>query len=217
MVELVLTLVLLAGAFVVRRTGTHREAGWRGGLLFDGWARRVLRARTHGGRRRVARASDVLFWSLLFYPGFVDGLAVAGLLAGDWARAAGVFVADLEAFTAMALFLFGLQRYVARERPYATFPDEGVYAPVYPERFRSFFSGHAAASFTGAALVWHHHAHVPGFGEPWHLGVAVAALVAATATALLRVVADRHWSSDVVAGALLGACSGWVVPAVLHA
>lgn len=187
-----------------------------GGLFFDAQARGILRARTQAGRRRVARASDWMFYSLVIYPGLVDGLVVSGLVGGDWQRAAQVFVLDLEAFTATALLMFLLQRYVARERPYATFPDEGVYAPVYPERFRSFFSGHAAASFTGATLIWLHHLRVPGFDESWHLAVSLVAAVAATATALCRVVADRHWLTDVAAGAILGVCCGWLVPAALH-
>jgi membrane-associated phospholipid phosphatase len=41
--------------------------------------------------------------------------------------------------------------------------------------------------------------------------VCPAALTAATATGLLRIVADRHWASDVIAGAMLGSLVGATV------
>lgn len=216
MIELVLTVLLLLAAFGVRRASAHRETRWKGGLFFDARARMVLRARTRELRRRFARASDALFYVLVLYPGLVDGFVIAGLIAGDYARAGQIFLIDLEGFTATALVMFALQRYVSRERPYATFPDEGVYAPVYPERFRSFFSGHAAAGFTGATLVVLHHTRVPGFDTAWHLAITIIVVLMATATALFRVVSDRHWLTDVVAGAILGIASGYLVPVTLH-
>lgn len=216
MIELVLTLVLLLGAFTVRRLSAHRETRWRGGLFFDARARMLLRARTRAGRRIAARASDAMFYALLLYPGFVDGLLVSGLFGGDMARAGQVFLLDLEGFTATALAMFALQRYVSRERPYATFPDEGVYAPVYPERFRSFFSGHSAAAFTSATLIALHHLRIPELSASWHAVVTLAAVALATATALCRVISDRHWLTDVIAGAILGIASGWLVPSILH-
>ena len=216
MIELVLTVVLLLAAFAVRRASVHRETRWRGGLFFDARARTLLRARTREARRRFARASDALFYVLVLYPGLVDGFVVAGLVAGDYARAGQIFLVDLEGFTATSLVMFSLQRYVSRERPYATFPDEGAYAPVYPERFRSFFSGHAAAGCTGATLVALHHARIPGFDTTWHLAVTILLVLMAVATALFRVVSDRHWLTDVVAGAILGVISGWLVPVMLH-
>jgi membrane-associated phospholipid phosphatase len=38
----------------------------------------------------------------------------------------------------------------------------------------------------------------------------------ATATALLRIVADKHYLSDVVVGAAVGTASGLLLPLVLH-
>lgn len=217
MIELVLTLALLLAAFAVRRASVHRETRWKGGLFFDARARRLLRARSRDARRRFARASDALFYALLIYPGLVDGFIVSGLIRSDLARAGQVFLLDLEGFTATALVMFALQRYVSRERPYATFPDEGVYAPIYAERFRSFFSGHAASAFTAATLVALHHLRVPGLGGTWHLVVTLVAVAMAIATALFRVVSDRHWLTDVMAGAIVGIASGWLVPSLLHA
>jgi membrane-associated phospholipid phosphatase len=216
MLELLLTVALLLAAFAVRRASSHRETRWRGGLFFDARAREVLRGRTRRGRYWAARTSDVLFYTLVVYPGFVDGLLVCFVVQGDWWQASQVFLLDLEGFTASAFVMFALQRYVSRERPYATFPDEGVYAPVYPERFRSFFSGHAASAFTGATLILLHHLYVPVLGAAWHLAVTVACFAAATAVALLRVVCDRHWLTDALTGMIVGIGCGWLVPAILH-
>jgi len=36
----------------------------------------------------------------------------------------------------------------------------------------------------------------------------------ATGTALLRVAADRHWATDVIAGAVLGGTLGYAIPAL---
>ena len=41
-----------------------------------------------------------------------------------------------------------------------------------------------------------------------------AAAVAATFTAVLRIAADRHWATDVIAGAALGGALGYAVPAL---
>lgn len=216
MVELVLTVALLLAAFAVRRVSVHERASWRGGVLFDERARALLRARTRRGRRRAARGSDVGFWALMLYPGWLDGLLVGGVAGGRWTLASHVFVLDLEAFAAVALVMFVMQRWVARERPYATHPDEGPYERVHPERFRSFFSGHTATAFTGATLVWLHQLRVPGYDAGWHLAVAVAGLLVAALVGLLRVRADRHWLSDVMAGAVVGVTCGWLVPFALH-
>lgn len=75
---------------------------------------------------------------------------------------------------------------------------------------RSFPSGHASLAFAAAAA----YASIQqrrGGGN----GTATTVLVsAATVTAVLRVVARRHFPTDVAAGAVLGGAVGWIVPAV---
>lgn len=39
-------------------------------------------------------------------------------------------------------------------------------------------------------------------------------IAVATGTAILRVAADRHWATDVIAGALLGGALGYAIPAL---
>lgn len=216
MLELAVTLALLVAAFAVRRVSVHDRADWTGGVLLDHRARALLRARTGRARRTAARLSDVGFWTLLLYPGWFDGLLVVGAMRGERVLAARVFVMDLQAFAALAVVMFVMQRWVARERPYASHPEVPPYEPVHPERFRSFFSGHAATAFAGATLVWLHELYLPGYGTGWHLAAALLSCLLAVGVALLRVRADRHWLSDVMAGAVVGTACGWLVPMAVH-
>jgi hypothetical protein len=66
---------------------------------------------------------------------------------------------------------------------------------------RSFPSGHASATFATAAVLRQHYG--------WKAGVPALAL--ASYTAASRVADDKHWLSDAVFGAFLGATSGRTV------
>ena len=70
----------------------------------------------------------------------------------------------------------------------------------------SFPSGHTATAFMGAELVRHE------YGPIWGLG----AYGFATATAVLRIYNNRHWTNDVLAGAAIGILSAnvgyWMLP-----
>ncbi|MBC7171541.1 MAG: phosphatase PAP2 family protein, partial [Polyangiaceae bacterium] len=83
---------------------------------------------------------------------------------------------------------------------------------------RSFFSGHSSMAFTGAGLVCFHQQQLAGLygSRAAGIGVCGSALAFASTTALLRVAADKHWSTDVLAGAGVGIFSGWLLPWLLH-
>ncbi len=93
---------------------------------------------------------------------------------------------------------------VARERPYAHY---GVSESA--EANLSFPSGHTSRAFalaTSAGLI----AHVRGYSiEPivWAVGMSLAGT-----SAYLRIAADSHYLTDVLAGAALGASAGLTVP-----
>lgn len=104
---------------------------------------------------------------------------------------------------------------VGRERPWihALPEDEKRQVPRPAENNLSFFSGHASqtvAMVTAAGVV----ASRRGYRTaPLVWG---ASLPLAAAVAYLRVAADKHWLSDVVAGSAAGAASGFLVPHLLH-
>lgn len=75
----------------------------------------------------------------------------------------------------------------------------------------SFFSGHTSTVFAAAVAA----AQVGRLrGRPGWRWLGAAAILAATATGYLRIGADQHWATDVLAGAAAGAAAGWAVPAL---
>lgn len=63
--------------------------------------------------------------------------------------------------------------------------------------FLSFPSGHTAMAFTAAGLLYKEY----GFRSPW---IGVAAYLPAVITGIARQLHDRHWTSDVIAGVIIG-------------
>lgn len=110
--------------------------------------------------------------------------------------------------TSHALFLGGfvgalIKHEVGRPRPKARQNAEVV---AQNDDASSFPSGHATAAFTGATLV------ACFFPEsPWWVRGAGFGL--ATATALFRIEGDKHFLTDVTAGALLGVSTAVVTNA----
>lgn len=150
--------------------------------------------------------------------GISDGLVVAipiSLLAWDLlfadggARRAGEdALVVLQAIAAAGVAAQAFQYGVARRRPIAW--AAGVRAG--PDDDNSFISGHASSAFAGAAA----------FGTvamirdyPGWPVMYVVGLVGATAVCYLRVAADKHWLTDVLAGAAVGSTVGVGVP-LLH-
>jgi membrane-associated phospholipid phosphatase len=119
---------------------------------------------------------------------------------------AGVIAADLTQLTKML---------VARERPFvhALSPDRKPLTAQPSDNNLSFFSGHTSVAFalaTAAGTVTTMH------GYRWAPAVWSVGLVAASTTGYLRIAADRHWLTDVLVGAVVGAAVGISVPLVFH-
>ena len=82
-----------------------------------------------------------------------------------------------------------------------------------PSAFLSLWSGHTSAAFA-AATAPASVARLRGYRSwPWILGVGLAG---ASACGWMRIAADRHWTTDVVAGAAIGSLVGFGLPALLH-
>lgn len=105
---------------------------------------------------------------------------------------------------------------VGRARPYTVgVSAEQLAAARDPaDHHLSFFSGHATFTFaiaTSAATVF----SLRGYRHAW-VAWAVG-LPLATATAVLRLGADKHWASDVLLGAAFGSAVGVLLPRLAHA
>jgi membrane-associated phospholipid phosphatase len=119
----------------------------------------------------------------------------------------------------VSLALNAIVKYaVQRPRPYTYSKDPRVAAYTKqqgPDSRVSFYSGHAALSFTaavaGSTLFALSTDSKPARAVMWGVELTMASM-----TANLRVVAGKHFYSDILIGALMGTAVGVIVPA-LHA
>jgi membrane-associated phospholipid phosphatase len=187
-------------------------ARWTGPILFDGPARDALGASSQGLRTAAGRGSDVGQLGLAAYPLIVDAGLVTWLSKGRGDVARRLFLVDVEAFALNGLLTALVQRSVGRERPFAQgCGTAGHAACTSPDdRNTAYFSGHTSFAFTAATLLCFQHGRLNLYGDADGL-VCPLALAVASATGLLRIVADRHWASDVLTGAAVGAAAGTAV------
>lgn len=197
------------------------EGRWQQTNSFDVRARNALRFDNETGRNAARDASDIMLAAS------TNLLLVDTLIVAWWGHDAGDAAWEMALMSVEALLfnnaINGLvAAFASRERPYGAElcvgkDDEELTECTSSKRYRSFFSGHSSTTFAVAGLTCMHHSHLPlyGGGLPDILACASAFGVAA-GTATLRVVADQHWTSDVLLGAAFGTFSGTFIPWVLH-
>jgi hypothetical protein len=98
------------------------------------------------------------------------------------------------------LFTGGLT-WVLKELTHRARPETGEgnfawYGPFNGQENKSFFSAHTSLSFSTATMIYLH------TGRKWW--VAALGYTTATAVGISRMQQQKHWASDVVAGALIG-------------
>lgn len=197
-----------AAGLATALTEPPRDARWTGSILFDDSLRCGLLAGSGSGRRTADDISD----GLQFVP-LLPLVLLDPFLAKGWGERAALLVNAWESVMATQLLTVASKNAVGRERPFGPecASDAGYDRDCGSrEHNASFFSGHTSRAFTFAGLTCANHWHGRMYGTRWVdstiCGVAVAA---ATATGLLRIVADKHWSTDVLAGATVGYLSGY--------
>jgi membrane-associated phospholipid phosphatase len=169
----------------------------------------VTRALAWSNRDAASTASDLL--EVALGAGVLGNALLDGYRRGD--REAGFANALLitEA-TSIAMFLdYGVKYAVGRSRPYVWLGRTGSGSR---DGNLSFFSGHTTFAFAVAAssstLLLSQHAP----------GAEVASVVAFAGAGLvgyLRIAAEQHYLTDVLAGAAVGTLVGWAVPHFFHA
>jgi membrane-associated phospholipid phosphatase len=81
----------------------------------------------------------------------------------------------------------------------------------------SFMSGHTALAFAAALMSCVHHTELELYGSrAADVAACATPLALASVVGLLRVMADQHYASDVVAGAVLGSASTLGLGLFLH-
>jgi hypothetical protein len=213
-VDYVATGVFATAALVAEVVPERDEPRWLGGLGFDDGFREAFVLGTFEDRRIAARISDITLAALVTYR-FVDTALVtwAGQRSGDaaWQMAA----IDLQAMAFTLAITNASKRAFERERPSGTAcRDDATYDRRCTEQSRdgSFYSGHTSLAFTAAGLTCVHHAHLPIYGPAGDVLGCVGSTLAATAVGFERVLADRHYISDVLLGSAVGVFSGAVMP-----
>ena len=186
---------LIALEFLVKAPDNPR---WNSAILFDDDARSVLRAGSPGGRSRAATASDFGYAGLPVYAIGVEAGLVTWLGKGKGDAALQLALINGEALIINGLLTRIAEKTIGRARP------DGSDNSAFP-------SGHTSTAFTVAAGLCVQHSRLEIYGGVADKLVCPAALTVATATGLLRIVADRHWATDVVAGAVLGSLVGATV------
>ena len=186
-----------------------KNARWVGRNGFDDGIRDALRAGSASGRNSASTASDALF------------AALGGMLVVDRAlgRERHPFVKSLGSdatwFFSNSIFTQVVKVSAGRQRPFVTpcaaDPDYSSACDSGRDRNASFFSGHASSAATLAGLLCSRHRDLLTWDGLW-CGGSIGATVA---TGLLRITADSHWATDVIAGWGTGAIFGYVLPTYL--
>jgi membrane-associated phospholipid phosphatase len=217
--ELVVTSVAV-GVALAGAIAPPLHTGWQGGILVDDDVRHALRLPSYQARLDARDASDAGLALVTTFPVLVDSLIVAYWYRGSDDVALQMTLIDAEAMAVSAAIQGSANFFAGRERPYGV--DCGKQVPgqsidcVSTSRYRSFFSGHSALSFTSAALICAHHMSLDLFESAADPVTCVSGFLAAGAVATLRVVGDMHYLSDVVTGALVGTAVGLAFPLLHH-
>ena len=108
---------------------------------------------------------------------------------------------DRSIILATSYLLMGSSVYALKNMTKVERPDKSA--------FNSFPSGHTANAFAGAEFLWQEYKNV----SFWY---GISGYLVATGTGMFRIYNDRHWLTDVVAGAGIGILSTkiayWIFP-----
>ncbi len=225
LIEVIDIALLTVGSILIHQSPYQKTARWKGPILFDKPARSFLKLDTAHGQEAAANVSDYLYKGMVLAPYVVDNYLVALGVHQNADVALQMTLINMQSLGLSGVISLGAQHLVGRARPYTDDCPEGGVGPTKTgfstcgdsADNQSFYSGHAAAAFTMAGLTCVHHQHLPlyGGGVPDAVVCGVM-LAAATTTGLTRIMADRHWTSDVLLGTAVGLFNGYLLPAWLH-
>ncbi len=215
----VLGLGLLSSAIASNWFIETPPRGWKNDLPLDPQVRDLLRLDSLDHRETVSTVSDILQNTLLAAPLLIDVLGVSLLYHQDPEMAWRMAYIDMEAAALSTAVVMLTKRAIGRVRPgYAPCtPGSNDYSCHSNAARASFISGHTSAAFTAAGLLCLHHSQLDLFGG----GTAdqlfcASALALAGSTGIMRIMAHRHYFSDVLAGTALGLSAGFLFPYMMY-
>jgi membrane-associated phospholipid phosphatase len=190
---------------------------WVGGILFDDAVRDALRVRGPDALHTVWTLADVTGVAVTVIVVGVDS-ALVPILRGSFDTAWQLTWFDLQSYAWGSIVTFTLYDSIGRARPsYADCQANPSGPDCLVTPTASAPSGHTAESFIAAGLSCVNHAYVPIYGRRLFDALACARDVTlATTEGVLRIMGDRHYATDVLAGAALGFSFGFGLPWLLH-
>lgn len=155
------------------------------------------------------------------FMGFPGSLLMSGGMYGagrlfDSADLADVGLHTAEAILLAEVFTYILKYTAGRARPALDSRDPfnfQLLRGIRDDDYTSFPSGHSSAAFATAAALAHELERVLGGSDVLY---GIITYGPASLVALSRMFSNRHWTSDVVFGAAIGAFSGWKVVKYNH-
>lgn len=209
------------GMIIFSVADPQHEPRWVGGNAFDDGPRKALRLPTESARTTAGHVSDVNYYTFPLIPVVIDSFVVSLLVRGDEKASLNLFLVTGEALAYSGLLSYVSNVAGARERPAVTqcIADHGGSTEDcdLSSRADGFYSGHTAMAAASAGAVCAHHTFMPLWGHPvadgFACGLGSGAMVA---TGVARVMADRHYLSDVLVGGAVGFSVGYLVPTLLH-
>jgi membrane-associated phospholipid phosphatase len=194
--------VYLASETVLKEATVPEACRWCGANRLDRAARDAF---LWDDINQARRSSNVIGYYLTPFAA-LSLLGVAGSRDDrPWLRFLddAIPIAEAAIYTQLVTQAFKIA--VARERPGIHFTDERSTL----EDNMSFFSGHTSLAFSVAvsAGMVAHQRRTPFEPIIWGTGLALA-----TATGYLRIAGDKHYFTDVLAGAAVGIVGGIVIP-----
>jgi membrane-associated phospholipid phosphatase len=211
--QYVLTTAMGGGLFASNELlhGSAR-ARWQSDVLLDRQARSLFAAKSERGRELASTISDHMRTALVLYPFVMDALLVAGIVHGSPDVALQVAAISLQGMLLAKLVTALSKELAGRARPDAGECQTGSELACGKQN-ESFISGHTSGAFAGAGLICAHHEHLRLYGSQLAGMIACGtSLGLATTVGTLRMVASRHHLSDVLAGAVVGFASGYLLP-----
>jgi len=165
-------------------------------------------------RATAATASDVVGFGVLPVGTFIGAFTSTGPHATEGAGWRAAAVVGESALLSLAL-MQGVKFAAVRKRPFVRYGNgetSGIYSVDDPDSRLSLPSGHTAlATSLGVSLATTATIQESS-AAPWLWAVAA---VGSITTGTLRMIAEKHYFTDVVAGAAIGAVCGTVIP-LLH-
>jgi membrane-associated phospholipid phosphatase len=203
------------GTLYVENEHGEPDARWTARNDFDEGIRDALRLESRSARYAANDAGTALMGLMLAAP-ILDSFATLGVRDSNWDALWQTEIINAEALTFAGTVSSLFQNLIIpRERPFVR-NCQGGKCEDSPLN-RSMPSGHAAFAFTGAGLVCTHHEYQSLYGNPAaDRAACFTGIGVAIADGILRVVADRHYATDVIAGSAIGMFAGFILPRWLY-